>query len=267
MKSTKRSLLGALALFCLPAILPSFAHAEEVVKADLGVAQTDEQIIAEMTAKSKAIQRELLSTSDSQEQIRLQRSLITLIEDTLPKLTPTMRALMSVGVKIVSPLVNDAGAYTKSAAEFFESDRAIPGTASSLEEIAARLAVLKGLKSSNEGIISRISSLDADAERLLLENKIGSAERAGFMEGFRQSTSAKFGAVRAIRNLEARFYDQYILFYELQQKEWGHWEARADHTISWENEEVSAAAQKILDEIQVIGQRQLNAQEVLKQRI
>jgi hypothetical protein len=226
----------------------------------------DNQIIAELQQKSLELKRQLLSSDDPLEQERLQKAMMQMVEDALPKLSPQGRALLQIGLKIMQPLQETSSAYLQMVAKFSESSVADFTTVKSREEIPGRIAKIRLLIAANQEILDRIDRVEPDVLKLLDESGVNEMARRGFIDGFTKASARQMGPMKAVRNLDGKLYALFIAGLQHMEANWGHWSVTAAEDIAWDDTAREAKFIEILQEIGTLAARQAEAEQQLLRR-
>ena len=224
---------------------------------------TDEEVLAKMQQRMIALKQQMAKTEDLAERATLQKQAVTIINETLKQLSPQSRPMVEVGLKLVQPLQTDAGEYMLAVNAFFSSEAGDFRSIKSREEIKDRIAKVDQLDRSNRKLLERINSLESDAEKMLETGGVSRANRAGFMEGLRQGAAKQMGAMRALRTLDSKMYDQWKAALSLLDAHFGKWHSEGDGPIVFDDEEAKTKFLEIVKEIETLGERSQAAEQAI----
>lgn len=228
------------------------------------LAASDEQIIAEMQQRMKALQQRIIEAETLKERADLQKEIKGLLEETINKVSPKIRPMMEIGFKLVGSISDAGEEYTREASSFFESDDGDFRTIKKPGDITARRARIQKLTVANQKLLERINSMEKDAEDILAKGGVSAEDRRGFMTGFRNSTGKRMGALRALRTIDAKMLAFWLDALALLETEWGHWKVlEGDHPIQWDRPEAQKKFSDIVGEIQVLAERQAAAEKAI----
>jgi len=221
--------------------------------------------MAEMNAKVRALQRQIAESSDIHEQLKLQDQLRKVTDEAVARVSDKNRPMVEVSVKIIGRFMDEAQAYLLKANAFFNGPEAGFEHLNTPEAIDARLVQLSQLRAANDALTQRIKDLETDIVATLDRSKVSASDKRGFLEGFRQSTGRKTGALLAIRTLDGKLYDQWTALYTLMREQWGHWKTTDGHLV-FDKPEASDKRDAIGAEINRLSELQTKAQQVLLKR-
>lgn len=216
----------------------------------------DEAVLAEVKQRSAELQREAIESDDVNLSVDLQGRMRQVLEDALPRLSPTSRAELTLTLRILNPFMDEAQAYMAGVAEFGNSGQADFTAVTTREHIAAGLATIKLLDAANTSLLARIIGLDAEAEAALAKTDLSRAKRRAILQGFRSSLAPKIDPLREIRELDSRLYEQYRLAFEHLDTTWGRWRIPEEGGISWDVAEEESAFDAMIEAIQTIAAEQ-----------
>jgi hypothetical protein len=225
------------------------------------LAASDTEIIAGMNERVRDLNRQILETEDQKQREHLGRQLVATIEDALKQVSPQVRPMLEVGMKLVQPLHADVAAYGQATGEYFEGHDGDFRTIKSRDEIPKRAAQIDELERSNQKLLARLNAIEGDAEKMLEKAGVSAQARAGFMRGLRESAIKKMGALRAMRGLDSKLYVQWKAALKLLDAEWGKWRAENDQPIAFDNPEAGKKFSAIMEEVQNLADRQRAAEE------
>lgn len=226
----------------------------------------NEKIFEEMTERIGALQRAALATDDATERLKIQREIQQVLVATDEKLTGTEKILFGISLKILRPTQELGEKYTAKIAEIANAGTLDFTSVSTREHIAERLACIDELDEMNTRLLARFSSLEQDIQHALDEGKVEAAVRQGFMEGFNSTFGRRIGPSKAIRTLDTALFAKFRAGFRLLEKHWGRWSI-TDGDLTWQDDAVAKEFAALREEIDVIIQRQSEAEKVLSERI
>ena len=233
---------------CLACALPSRA------------AESDEQIIATFQVEVKRLQNELHQAGEDMAKVMvLQKQMQTLLTEVMGKVSPKSRAALEVGMKVMTPLMDDGIAYTGAVQKCIEANVFDYTSASSAEIIDRRLAQLAEIERLNDGLVKRFATINPDIEAVLNASKLSTAEKSGFLKGFQSSTGGRLGAMRAVRTLDARLYVEVRGIYGQLREQMGKWSVK-NGELSFTDDAQAPIYNARIERINVIAERQEVAQ-------
>jgi hypothetical protein len=188
------------------------------------------------------------------------------MEDTLAQLSPKARAVMTVSLKLVQPLQEQATAYVKMVDGFSSSEEARFTTIKAREEIGPRRAQIAKLAAANADLITQYRGMREHAQELLDQSDIASAEKTAFLNGFDESFGRTLGPTMAIRELDRKLYGEWTAALNLLDQQWGKWTVNAQQQIEWQEPGSRDQFSTIMANIQTYAERQQRAQELLANR-
>lgn len=229
-----------------------------------GTDQEDQRTIDEMRGQVKALQQQMVGSTDPQQQLELQRQLGVLIDETLPRLSPKNRVMLSVALKIMQPMQEQGTAYIKLVADYSAAPENDFAAIKTQQEIRPFIARVQRIRTANLQLLDSIEAIPAAAKKVLDASELTAVERAGFEQGLLGGLERRMAPLRAIRNLDTRIYDLLIASLEQLERDWGKWEPGA---LTWSDSKLQAEFEARQDEMAVLGERQTKAQEALVQRM
>jgi hypothetical protein len=244
-----------LALLALGLVLPLASRAD-----------SDETLINSMNARIQELKRSALTTTDLKKAAEYQLQISKIMEDTLARLSSKARAVMTVSLKLVQPLQEQATAYVRMVDEFSSSDEARFTTIKTREQIAPRRAQIAKLAAANVDLIAQYRVMRDHAQQLLEKSDIASAEKTAFLNGFDESFGRTVGPTMAIRELDRKLYGEWTAALDLLDHQWGHWTVNPQQQIEWEEAGSRDQFGAIMANIQTYAERQQRAQELLANR-
>lgn len=236
----------------------------DATAADL--AAQDKAVIDEMTVRSKELQRRIIATGDPLEKSRLQKSLVQLMEDTLPQLSENGRLPLLVGIRVMQPFQQASAAYTEMTTAFFDSAEGDFTTIKQRAEIAVRLATIDRLQAANLGLIRMLEGAEAEAAKVIKEQKVTPEVAQDFLAGFRKGRSRTSGAALAIRNLDTKVYTQLSAALTFLDANWGKWSAVTEDGFTWQDPALEREFAAIISEIERLAELQAKAEAELARR-
>jgi hypothetical protein len=229
----------------------------------------DQELLIKMQARSREIQVEILNEEDPARVLELQKQLVANLEDTADKLSPPMRVMLLLGMKVGQPLMEKSQAYMQAAADVMESPEIDLTQMTTQEKITTARKRIADLRRMNDEMLEAINELPAAAERILDESDdIPEDDKAEFLEGFLTPINRQIGPMRAMRNLDSRIYVEFDKMFELMADNWGKWSINSEEEfVEWEDEELEEAFIAASEQIDVLYQRQVNAASVMEDRM
>jgi hypothetical protein len=229
-------------------------------------ADADETLIQDMNTRVQALKRDALSTSDLKQATEDQAQMAKIMEDTLAKLSPKARAMMTVSLKVVQPLQEQAGTYVKMVDAFSSSDDARFTTITGRDQIGPRRERIAKLAAANAALITLYHGMREHAEQLLATADIASAEKKAYLNEFDESFGRTIGPTMAIRELDRKLYGEWTAALDLLDRQWGKWTVNPQQQIEWAAAEGRDQFNAIMANIQTYSERQRRAQELLANR-
>ena len=109
--------------------------------------------------------------------------------------------------------------------------------------------------------------MNAEVERILAASSLSKAEQRDFTDGFNKGFGRTAGPMKAVRTLDSELFDRFVAAFELLEQHWGAWAPTEAGPFTWSNEEAEQKFVALVEEIQVLAERQQEAQRVLMERI
>lgn len=258
-----RFLLALLFLSLGALCVPGFAAPAASSASD----QEDARVVEEMRGRMVEIQRQLLATSDLAEQARLQKSMMAILEETLPKLSAKARPMLVVATQVVTPIQQASAAYMGMIGEYAAAPESDFTTIKSREDIPTRLERIDRLAEANQSLIKLLTGFRAAAEKALDEHYVSAADKRDFLTGFDQGFGRQVGPTMAIRNLDTGMFEKLREALHLLDSGWGKWKAVEGQPLEWSDEQLENQFVGILQDINQLAERQAKAQQVLSERL
>ncbi len=215
-------------------IFGNFGRLAERAGESLRQRRESAQAMAEMEQKIRELQRRAVSASAT-ERLQLGQQARQALEEALPKLAPDDRAAMLVAIRIVNPIIEEGGAFAEELAAFQQSPEWSLATATTQEEIRARIAKLDKLTAKSVALHQRITTLEADATRILKDEPLDPQMKAGLIKGIKGSSARKFTILAAVQSTQQRSFRAYKEALQLLHDQWGHWRGK-DGVVVWDTQ-------------------------------
>jgi hypothetical protein len=224
--------------------------------------RSDAQVLGEMRAKIADLKRQIALSKDTAENLRLQAEARKIMEDTLPKLSSNGRATMLVSIKIIDPIMAEGQAATTQMAEFFDSPDFDFATARSREDLKTRLTRVAKIAAVNAALLQRVTAFDAEAERVLEEEKVDAGTKQEIMAGVREAMGKQLKQLQALSAVQEKLFARYSDALKMLHDEWGKWKSE-DETVVWQDSPLLERFQRITSEFDALVDEQNAIQEKL----
>ncbi|MET0261914.1 MAG: hypothetical protein ABW223_03375 [Rariglobus sp.] len=223
-------------------------------------ADSDEQIIAKFKVESARLQREIHAAGEDMAKVTdLQKQMQALIADVTNKVSPKSRAAFEVSMKVINPLMEGGITYTSAVQKYIDAGGFDYTSANTAELIDRRLGQLAELEKLNAALLKRASSLDTDMDAVLKASKLSAADKQAFLSGFHSSSAGRLGAIRAVRNLDAKLYVEVREIYGQLRGQLGKWSVKGGE-LAFDDDAQVAIYNARMERINVIAERQDAAQ-------
>lgn len=226
----------------------------------------DDTVLAEMKSRILVLQRGIVATSDPAEMVKLQQEIRTVMNETLPKLSPESRPLFAVSMKVIQPLQSLTEQYMREVEVFSTSPQSDPTKIKSPAEFDRQIELLDHLIVRNEEVLKLINSFEDDCQRELTAQGITGNARLGFLDGIQRGLGRQMGPMRAIRTLDTQAYRQMQAIFGYLKQHWGKWKP-ADTGLAWDDASLEEGFAALYATLQQTIDRQAAAQELLMQRM
>lgn len=227
----------------------------------------DSKILEEYRTRNLEIARRIIATTDLTERVHLMSEHRLIMDEVLNRVSDESRPFLKIAIKIMIPFQQEGQAYTEKAGAFFNDPDNNFDRFRSRDDIQRSIAGIKDLSTLNTHLITRLNAIETDIETEMNASSVKAADRRNFMAGFRNGFGRTIGPARAIRSLDNQLYDCWLTLYDLLDTEWSHWTVMDDGTLNFERSEAADKFNLITTEINVLSERQSQAEAAYLSRL
>lgn len=224
-------------------------------------AASDQEIIANFKAENARLAAELAQTDDVARVHAVQSQIKALLERTVEQVSEKTKPYLRVSLQVIDPLMEESMRYTGLVQKHTEAGTFDFASAGSKESIDARLKLLDELTTANGALARRIAGLEEEIKGTLKASKLSALDQARFLEGFRESSGRRFGALRAIRTLDTSLYVEMREIYVLLREQMGRWSVKDGQIVLEDTAALETFNRRVatIEELAARQQKAINA--------